>query len=58
MQPSRLAPGATRSSREGLLRAAAEALLHGDTEVGNTLADLVSATPTTSFWNTSKTPKT
>ncbi|MDE2767151.1 MAG: hypothetical protein OXI70_03560 [Chloroflexota bacterium] len=30
--------------RESLLREAAQALLRGDTEVGNTLADLVSAT--------------
>ena len=30
--------------REGLLREAAQALLRGDTEVGNALADLVSAT--------------
>lgn len=30
--------------RESLLRAAAQALLRGDTEVANTLADLVSAT--------------
>ena len=30
--------------REGLLREAAQALLRGDTEAGNALADLVSAT--------------
>ena len=30
--------------REGLLREAAQALLRGETEVGNALADLVSAT--------------
>ncbi|MCY3959891.1 MAG: hypothetical protein OXG65_16590 [Chloroflexi bacterium] len=30
--------------RDGLLREAAQALLRSDTEVGNTLADLVSAT--------------